>query len=71
MLRVGGERRSAGVNGSASKADLVKALNDAMAECDKVYGATTDANATDMIAGPARLTVAPRNALRQHRPHRA
>ncbi len=48
---VGGERRSAGVNGSASKADLVKALNDAMAECDKVYGATTDANATDMIAG--------------------
>ena len=48
---VAGERRGAGVDGSASKADLVKALSGAKAECDKVYGAMTDANATDMIEG--------------------
>lgn len=48
---IGGERKRAGVNGSSSKADLVAAIDAAMAECDAAYGALTDSNATDMIAG--------------------
>lgn len=48
---IGGDRRRAGVNGSASKADLVAAIDAAMAECDSAYGALTDSNATDMLAG--------------------
>lgn len=48
---IGGERKRAGVNGSSSKADLVAAIDAAMAECDTAYGSLTDSNATDMIAG--------------------
>jgi len=32
-----------------SKADLVKALNDAFAYCDKAYNGMTDAHAADMV----------------------
>ncbi len=32
-----------------SKADLVKALNDALTYCDKAYSAMTDAHAADMV----------------------
>jgi len=32
-----------------SKADLVKALNDALTYCDKAYSAMTDARAADMV----------------------
>jgi uncharacterized damage-inducible protein DinB len=32
-----------------SKADLVKALNDAFAYCDKAYNGMTDAHATDIV----------------------
>lgn len=36
------------------KADLVKALNDSLALCDRAYAATTAANVTEMITtGPA------------------
>jgi hypothetical protein len=47
---VGGERKQAGADAAGSKASLVKALEAGLAECDKVYGALTDANAKDMIA---------------------
>ncbi len=44
-----------------SKADLVKALNDAFAYCDKAYSAMTDAHAADMVKffgrDQAKLTV--------------
>ena len=37
-----------------TKADLVKALNDSLALCDRAYAATTAANVTEMITtGPA------------------
>lgn len=58
---IGGERRRAGVTGSASKADLVAAIGKAMAECEKAYGGLTDSNATDMIA--ARRGQSPRLSL--------
>lgn len=32
-----------------SKADLIQALNTAFAYCDKAYGATTDANASQLV----------------------
>ena len=44
---IGGERKRAGVNGSSSKADLLAAIDAAMAECEAAYGGLT----TDMIAG--------------------
>jgi uncharacterized damage-inducible protein DinB len=44
-----------------TKADLVKALNDAFAYCDKAYNAMTDAHAADMVKffgrDQAKLTV--------------
>ncbi len=46
-----GERKRAGADSTASKADLVAVLGAAMAECDKAYGSLTDAKATEMIAG--------------------
>ncbi len=58
---ISGERKRAGVNGSSSKADLVAAIAAAMAECEVAYGALTDSNATDMIAG--RRGQSPRLAL--------
>jgi uncharacterized damage-inducible protein DinB len=36
--------------GTFAKADLVKALNDALAYCDSAYGAMTAANATEMMS---------------------
>ncbi|MDE0102584.1 MAG: DinB family protein [Bryobacterales bacterium] len=48
---VSGQRRRAGVDGGASKADLAAALATAMAECDKAYAATDASNATEMIEG--------------------
>ena len=46
-----GERKQAGAAAKTSKADVIAALNTAMAECDKAYGSLTDAKATEMIAG--------------------
>jgi uncharacterized damage-inducible protein DinB len=42
--------KPAGIEKSkTSKADLVKALNDSFAYCDKVYDGMTDAHATEMV----------------------
>ena len=46
-----GERKRAGADSTASKADLIAVLSAAMAECEKAYGGLTDAKATEMIAG--------------------
>jgi hypothetical protein len=46
-----GERRRAGVDGSATKDAMVAAIKAAATECEKAYGALTDANALEMIAG--------------------
>lgn len=46
-----GERKSAGAASKTTKADLVAALQSSMEECDKAYGALTDAKATEMIEG--------------------
>jgi hypothetical protein len=46
-----GERKQLGAASKSSKADLVEALKTAMAECDKAYGALSDAKATEMIEG--------------------
>ena len=48
---VSGERKQAGADASGPKAAMVTALKAAMTECEKAYGALTDANATDMIEG--------------------
>lgn len=55
--QAGGEKLAAVVNYEkvTSKAEVVKALTDALALCDRAYGQTTDANfnqAIDMPAGP-------------------
>jgi hypothetical protein len=47
-----GERRTAGAREMTAKADLVDAIKAAGAECEKAYGALTDATATQMITGP-------------------
>jgi len=49
---VNGEMKKSDAGSKTSKADLVAALKDAFAECDKAYDSLTDANATDMIKGP-------------------
>jgi hypothetical protein len=46
-----GERKQAGAEPAGSKESLTAALKAAMAECEKAYGAVTDANATEMIEG--------------------
>ena len=38
-----------GAASKTTKADLVKALNDAFAYCDKAYDGMTDAHAADMV----------------------
>jgi hypothetical protein len=48
---VNGASKQAGADAKGSKAAMVAALKAAMAECDKAYGALTDANATEMIEG--------------------
>jgi len=59
---MGEENPSPGVEkNKTTKADLVKALNDAFAYCDKAYNAMTDAHAADMVKffgrDQAKLTV--------------
>ena len=49
-----GERKSAGAASMTAKADLLKAMNAAMEECDKAYASLTDATASEMIAGRGR-----------------
>src|SRR6476659_6003418 len=46
-----GERKQLGAASKTSKADLVAALKEGIAECDKAYGSLTDAKATEMIEG--------------------
>ena len=46
-----GERKNAGAASKTTKADLVAVLKTAMEECDKAYGALSDAKATEMIEG--------------------
>jgi len=46
---VNGAPKSAGAASKTTKADLVAALKDSIAECDKAFGGLTDANATEMI----------------------
>lgn len=48
---VNGEGKQAGADAAGSKASIAAALKSAMDECDKAYGALTDANGTDMIEG--------------------
>ena len=54
--RAKGEPAKPGMDEKAThtKADLVKALNDALAYCDTAYGAVTAANATEMMSVPSR-----------------
>ena len=44
-----GERRQIGAASKTSKTDLVAALKEGLAECDKAYSSLTDAKATEMI----------------------
>lgn len=44
-----GEPKKAGAAAKTTKAELVEVLTMAMGECDKAYGAITDAKATEMI----------------------
>jgi len=44
-----GEPRKIGAASKTSKADLVAALKEGLAECDKAYSSLTDAKATEMI----------------------
>ena len=44
-----GERRQLGAASKTTKADLVAALKDGLAECDKAHNSLTDAKATEMI----------------------
>lgn len=44
-----GQRRQIGAASKTSKADLVAALKEGLAECDKAYSSLTDAKATEMI----------------------
>ena len=46
---VNGEAKRGGASSKTSKADLVAAMQAAIAECDKAYDSLTDANATEMI----------------------
>jgi hypothetical protein len=46
---VNGEMKRSDAGSKTSKADLVAALGDSFAECDKAYGSLTDSNATDML----------------------
>lgn len=46
---VAGDQKSANAAGKTSKAEIIAALNDAFAECDKAYDSLTDANASEVI----------------------
>lgn len=47
-----GAPRQAGAASKTAKADLVNALNSSFEECDKAYGALTDATAVQTIKSP-------------------
>ena len=49
---VNGAMKKSDAGSKTSKADLVAALNDSFAECDKAFDSLTDANAAEMIKGP-------------------
>jgi uncharacterized damage-inducible protein DinB len=44
-----GERKTGTAKSKTSKADLVSALNESFAECDKAFDALTDANAMEAV----------------------
>ena len=44
-----GEQKSSDAAGKTSKADIMAALKDAFAECDKAYDSLTDANASETV----------------------
>lgn len=46
---VAGDQKTASAAGKTGKAEIISALNDAFAECDKAYGSLTDANASELI----------------------
>jgi hypothetical protein len=49
---VNGAMKKSDAGSKTAKADLVAALKDSFAECDKAFDATTEANAMDMIKTP-------------------
>lgn len=49
---VNGAMKKSDAGSKTAKADLVAALKDSFAECDKAFDSLTDANATEMIKGP-------------------
>ena len=49
---VNGAPKKSDAGTKTAKADLVAALKESFAECDKAFDALTDANAKDMIKGP-------------------
>jgi len=48
---VNGEQKTGSAASKTAKADLVAALKESFADCDKAYDSLTDANATEMTKG--------------------
>lgn len=48
---VNGEAKQGSASSKTAKADLVNALQDSFAECDKAFDSLTDANTSQMISG--------------------
>jgi hypothetical protein len=48
---VNGEAKTPNAASKTAKDDLVAALKESFAECDKAFDATTEANATQMVSG--------------------
>ena len=46
---VAGDQKTPSAAGKTSKADVIAALNDSFAECDKAFDSVTDANAGEMV----------------------
>ncbi len=46
---VAGDQKTVSASGKTSKADVIAALNEAFAECDKAYDSLTDANVSESI----------------------
>jgi hypothetical protein len=46
-----GQRKASSAAGKTAKKDLVEALSESFAECDKAFEALTDANALEPVAG--------------------
>jgi hypothetical protein len=53
---VNGQMKSGNAASKTSKADLVAALAESFAECDKAFDALTDAAATEVVAGRGQRT---------------